>query len=88
MMKRNLFVGLAVTAAIVAAAGCSTNSQGASATTSVSASATETPHTVTYSPQVVLPFGDIQPDDLAVDAAGNVYVLDDGHFRVLKLPVQ
>jgi glucose/arabinose dehydrogenase len=85
-MKRNLFVGLAVTAAIVAAAGCSTDNQGASTTTSVSAtampsqsqSATEPSHPVTYSPQVELPFGDSinHLAGVAVDTTSNVYVLD------------
>ena len=37
----------------------------------------------------VLPFNDLQePSDVSVDAQGSVYVLDDGNFRVLELPVR
>jgi NHL repeat len=28
------------------------------------------------------------PDEIAVDGSGNVYVLDSSNFRVLKLPRQ
>jgi serine/threonine-protein kinase len=42
---------------------------------------------MTYSPQVVLPFGDLinHLSDVAVDAADNVYVLDSYYGQVLKL---
>ena len=37
----------------------------------------------------VLPFAGLnEPSDVATDASGNIYVLDDGNFRVLKLPVK
>jgi DNA-binding beta-propeller fold protein YncE len=37
----------------------------------------------------VLPFTDLnEPSAVAVDTAGNVYVLDGGNFRVLKLAVR
>jgi serine/threonine-protein kinase len=36
-----------------------------------------------------LPFNELnKPSAVAVDTAGNVYTLDDGNFRVLKLPAQ
>jgi hypothetical protein len=57
-MKRTLAFGL-VAAGIAAAAGCSTNSQGASMITAVSATAMPSPsHPATYASQVVLPFGE------------------------------
>jgi hypothetical protein len=37
----------------------------------------------------VLPFTDLnKPSAVAADTAGDVYVSDDGNFRVLKLPAQ
>jgi len=34
-----------------------------------------------------LPFTGLnEPGDVAVDTTGNVYLLDEGNFRVLKLP--
>jgi hypothetical protein len=36
-----------------------------------------------------LPFTDLnKPSTVAVDTAGDVYVLDEGNFRVLKLPAR
>jgi hypothetical protein len=97
-MKRRPLIGLAVTTAIVAAplftAGCSTSSPTtASPRTAVSMSqspnattATEPGRPMTYAPQVVLPFGDLinHLAGVAVDAAGNVYVLDFKYGQVSR----
>jgi glucose/arabinose dehydrogenase len=45
------------------------------------------PSQTVYKPQVELPFtGLTNPDGVAVDTAGSVYVTDDNNNRVLKLP--
>lgn len=89
--KRNLFVRAAVATAILSAAGCSVDSHGASPTTATAMSSTcpttsEASHAVTYSSQVVLPFGDninhLAP--VAADTDGDLYVADDFKSQVLK----
>jgi hypothetical protein len=91
-MKRSHLIALAMTAAITASAlstaGCSTTSRDTPATTTsrsatASASSTTQPsHRAAYSPQVVLPFTGLEdPEGLAVDNAGNVYVADLHHFK-------
>ena len=59
--------------------------------TAVAATPTAEPSLgVFYSAQVELPFGELvnHLGWVASDAEGNVYVLDDLNFRVLKLPVR
>jgi streptogramin lyase len=95
-MKPNRLITLAVTAGIAAAtlsaAGCSKTSPGTTASTTLSGTATHTtisalPHQVSYSPQVVLPFGQYinHLAGVAVDTAGNVYVLDSYYGQLWKL---
>lgn len=44
-------------------------------------------HDPSFGPQITLPFNGLgHPADVEVDPAGNVYVADDIHNRVLKLP--
>jgi DNA-binding beta-propeller fold protein YncE len=90
-MKSRIFVSLVVTVGIAAAAvstaGCSVNSQGAPIPVSAPiATSTQSPRATTYSPQVELPFGDYinHMSGLAVDAAGNAYVLDLYYGQVWK----
>lgn len=52
--------------------------------------ATQPSHPMTYSPQVVLPFGDFinHLAGVAVDSKGNVYLNDGLHFRIVKPPAR
>jgi hypothetical protein len=96
-MKPNCLITLAVTAAIVAAAvstaGCSKTTPGTPTNATPSGKATHTtisepPHKVSYSTQIVLPFDKYinHIAGVAVDTAGNVYVLDESGFgQVVKL---
>src|SRR5260370_39086828 len=91
----------AIAATPVSTAGCSTSSRGTLTPTSPSAPVTSSQlpnaasptttainpsHPVTYSSQVVLPFGDYinHLSGVAVDTADNVYVLDFYYGQVWK----
>ncbi len=91
-MKPNPLIALAVTTRIVAAAvstaGCSTTSPSTTPRGSATHTTTTRPsHPASYSSQVVLPFGDYinHLAGVAVDAAGNVYVLDSYYGQVWEL---
>jgi serine/threonine protein kinase, bacterial len=92
VMKPRRLIALAATAGMlgvaVSTAGCSKTSP----STPPNGIATHTTTTqpsrqVSYSPQVVLPFTNLDnPEGVAVDTAGNLYVVDTfGKNRVLKL---
>jgi DNA-binding beta-propeller fold protein YncE len=103
MKRRPLIAVAVTAAVLVtplSTAGCSTSSRGSLATMSPSVpvtssqlpsatapTATEPAQPMTYSPQVVLPFGDLinHLSGVAVDAADNVYVTDSRTNRMLKL---
>ena len=97
-MKPSPLTSLAVTVGIVAAAmsaaGCSQTGPNPTpsgpathAATAQAAATTEPTHAVSYSSQVVLPFGDYinHLAGVAADTAGNVYVLDLHYGQVSKL---
>ena len=81
-MKPNRLIALAVTAGIAAAAvgtvACSKTSPSVTPSgTAGHTTTTQPPHPESYSAQVVLPFDyDNHPTGVAVDTAGDVYVLD------------
>jgi hypothetical protein len=91
-MRPNRLIALVVAAGIasaaVSAAACSKTSPSATpSATATHSTTTQPPHPVSYSAQVVLPFGDYinHLAGVAVDTVGNVYVLDYYYGQAWKL---